>query len=301
MTFVQVNGSWDGPNGSQWLLLKRQKHTKLNPVPGHVVTSVELHFRYWTVLGSSGIQKNHFLLLGAAELFQWKLEGNWWDMISCAKRKLAGIVDHAAPTEGISRCPHSQLNAIQLCWICKENIRGRPSAGSHFDFPPGKASINQPYQRVCSRKHSLDRKSSLHPQQPAKFWCENHCIRGPVPTYSMSSAMAVGTSGHIWTRGAQDLSGFGVSKDELQVVFNRCSYNFRPVEIGTALFHTFPLYFCSADAGSPSSKLRQFTAGLPRSIGLIRVRGPFFGHRRGGFGLNQAPNNFGTTPLTPME
>lgn len=46
MTFVQVNGSWDGPNGSQWLLLKRQKHTKLNPVPGHVVTSVELHFRY---------------------------------------------------------------------------------------------------------------------------------------------------------------------------------------------------------------------------------------------------------------
>lgn len=52
--------------------------------------------------------------------------------------------------------------------------------------------------------------------------------------------------------GTQDLSGFGVSKDELQVFFKRYSDNFRPVEICTALFHTFPLYFCSADAGSPS-------------------------------------------------
>lgn len=202
------------------------------------------------VLGSSGIPES-FVIVGFCRGVPVEAYGNWSDMISCAKRKLGGIVDHAAPAM------HFEVSTFATeCHSTVLNMQGeyprKIVGGAPLRLSTRKGIHKSAIQRVCSRKHSLDRKSSLHPQQPAKFWCENHWIRGPVPTYSMSSAMAVGTSGHIWSRGAQDLSGFGVSKDELQVFFKRCSYNFRPVEICTALFHTFPLYFCSADAGSPS-------------------------------------------------
>ena len=203
------------------------------------------------VLGSSGIPEP-FVIVGFCRVVPVEAYGNWSDMISCAKRKLGGIVDHAAPAM------HFEVSTFATeCHSTVLNMQGeyprKIIGGVPLRLSTGKGIHKSAIPKSMFKETFTGSKILLASSTTSQI-----LMWKSLNSWPSSHLFNVFSHGRWHLRAHLKQGGPRIFQAlESQKMSSRCFSNgiqiiFAQLKYVQHFSILFPLYFCSADAGSPS-------------------------------------------------